>query len=146
MATKYEKKWKKYYLGPEKPTILIRIGPMGSGKTTATNIYINKVLDFNDSVFQLIDLDKMVTESKEYTDGLIKIEQEVNSYNTNKQQLKTELLSKLWGEVNKKIDGYKLVNSITSFLIENRRHFSTESTGSYFCPNRKKIIEAYKNG
>lgn len=147
MTTTEETKWKKYYLGPEKSTILIRIGPMGSGKTTATNIYISQELGYSDSVFQLIDLDKMVTESEEYIVEAAKIEEKLLSIDESQKHLKkSEWLSNLWGEVNRKINGYKLINSITSFLIEKRRHFSTESTGSFFCPNRKKIIEAYKNG
>jgi len=142
MFNENEIKWKKYYLGPEKSTVLIRTGAMGSGKTTAINIFIEKKLGYCNGIFQLIDLDKMVTSSTKYTDGLNKI----NKNNSINSVDKTKLLSKLWDEVNKDIQGYKLLNTITSHLVNSRRNFSTESTGSFFCPNRKKIIEAYKNG
>ena len=38
--------WLNYYTGPNIPTLLIRIGPMGSGKTSAVNIFIEKHLKF----------------------------------------------------------------------------------------------------
>lgn len=130
--------WLKYYLGPTTPTMLIRIGPMGSGKTSAINLFIESMLHYSKYVFPLIDLDKIVTTSKEWKDGLTKAPTNPNA--------KTFFLDKLWNETNEKINGYQIVNEIMNQMVTNKRHISTESTGSFFCPNRKKIIESYKHG
>ena len=33
--------WEKYYLGPENPTLIMRVGTMGSGKTSAVNLFLD---------------------------------------------------------------------------------------------------------
>jgi hypothetical protein len=36
--------WIRYYIGPENHTIIMRIGTIGSGKTSSVNLFIDNVL------------------------------------------------------------------------------------------------------
>jgi hypothetical protein len=60
-------KWSRYYIGPEK-TLIMRIGTMGSGKTSAVNLFIEEDLGYNPENFSIVDLDKIVTSSVYMTD------------------------------------------------------------------------------
>ncbi|ARF09410.1 hypothetical protein Indivirus_1_33 [Indivirus ILV1] len=126
-------KWKKYYIGPDNRTFILRIGPMGSGKTTATNKFIDNILGWNSNIFPLIDLDKLVTESDyykaRYRNGM-----------TNKQ------LEDLWWNAQQDIGGYKIMDNLFDMLLHEKRLFSMESTGNWFCPSHGKIIKCYQNG
>jgi len=146
--TKWDK-WEKYYIGPEIPSLLIRIGPMGSGKTSAIDLFIEKNLGYSKSVFQLINLDDIVTTNLLYKNTLISINDNLSIMpisDQEKKKLKTQQLNKLWSESQNDIQGYKLVDYLILKMINRKRTFSIESTGSYFCPNRKRIINSYKNG
>lgn len=81
-------RWRKYYFGPENNTILMRIGVMGSGKTSSVDSYIENNLKYNPEIFTLIDLDRIIT-----TSGEMKDEHD-------------------WVNANEKIDGYQIVDTL----------------------------------
>ena len=108
-------KWSKYYLGPEQKTVVMRIGTMGAGKTSAVNLFIDEVLGYNNSMFSIIDLDKMVTTS---------------GYMTSPDK---------WWDAQVTIGGYTITDKIINASISKGINFSTESTGKFICPSRKII-------
>tara|TARA_B100001123_G_C15001703_1_gene903825 strand:- start:54 stop:866 length:813 start_codon:yes stop_codon:yes gene_type:complete len=127
--------WLNYYTGPNIPTLLIRIGPMGSGKTSAVNIFIEKHLKFLAELFYLVDIDNIVTNSKYYLDAI-----------KSNPQMTSDELGALWYRANKKIKADEIMMEIINKLYKSKNHFSLESTGKYFCPSRKHILNSYKNG
>ena len=114
-------KWSKYYIGPEK-TLIMRIGTMGSGKTSAVNLFIEEELGYNQAIFSIIDLDKIVTTSEYMTDP------------------------DKWWDAQVTIGGYEITDKIIRESIKAKKNFSTESTGKFICPNRKLITIASKAG
>ena len=60
--------WIKYYQGPETHTTILRVGAMGSGKTTAVDHFIRDILGYNPALFSLVSLDDMITKSQHYVD------------------------------------------------------------------------------
>lgn len=115
-------KWSKYYLGPDQKTIIMRIGTMGSGKTSAVNLFIEEVLGFNSSMFSIIDLDKIITTS---------------GYMTSPDK---------WWDAQVTVGGYKITDTIINASINKGVNFSTESTGKFICPSRKIITVATRLG
>jgi len=115
-------RWRKYYFGPENNTILMRIGVMGSGKTSSVDSYIENNLKYNPEIFTLIDLDRIIT-----TSGEMKDEHD-------------------WVNANEKIDGYQIVDTLIRESLAKKKTFSTESTGAWVCPSRKIITLANKIG
>ena len=108
-------KWSKFYLGPDSKTVLMRIGTMGSGKTSAIDAFVEKQLGYNANIFSIIDLDRIVTTSGFMTDP------------------------DKWWDAQTIIGGYTIVDSIIRNSIKKGMNFSTESTGKFICPSRKVI-------
>jgi len=119
---KLNNKWLHYYVGPITPTIVLRIGTMGSGKTSSINLFIDRELNYNSNLFSIIDLDRIVT-----TSGYMKTPED-------------------WWEAQVTINGYKIVENIINESILLKRHLSTESTGKFLCPSKKIIRNAMHNG
>jgi len=115
-------KWMKYYIGTKSPTVILRIGTMGSGKTSAVNSFIDNYLGYNSNLFSIIDLDKIIV-----TSGYM------NSPDD-------------WWNAQVTINGYKIVEDIINESILLKRHLSTESTGKFLCPSKKIIRKAMHNG
>ena len=118
----FNDRWMKYYIGPTTPTIVLRIGTMGSGKTSSVNLFIDKYLNYNSNLFSIIDLDRIIT-----TSGYMKTPDD-------------------WWEAQVTINGYKIVENIINESILLHRHLSTESTGKFLCPSKKIIRKAMHNG
>jgi len=115
-------KWSKYYLGPEQKTIVMRIGTMGAGKTSAVNLFIEEALGYNSAMFSIIDLDKIVT-----TSGFMTAPDK-------------------WWDAQVTIGGYQITDNIIQGSIKEGINFSTESTGKFICPSRKIITIASRQG
>ena len=125
--------WQNYYLGPKTPTLIMRVGTMGAGKTSAVNLFIEKSLKYDPNMFSIIDLDKIITEDKFY-----------------KQNFSAGMSAKdagdLWWNTQVAIDGYGITDSTVNKMLDTRRCFSTEGTGKYVCPSRKQIVKSMKHG
>ena len=103
----YEETWTKYYLGYEEPSCLVRIGPMGSGKTSAVDKFLESHLKISSKNYMLIDIDNMVVKSNEYQKGLVGLGHGATA----------EQLNKLWNETADTIKVYKMRDNITLKII-----------------------------
>tara|TARA_B110000977_G_scaffold191616_1_gene264017 strand:- start:4347 stop:5252 length:906 start_codon:yes stop_codon:yes gene_type:complete len=132
----YEEKWIKYYLGYNDPSCLIRIGPMGSGKTSAIDKFLENYLKISSKNYMLIDIDAIIMNSNEYK----KSKDTLGANPTSAQ------LNKLWYITSKIINAYKIRDNITLKITNKKRNYSVESTGSYFCPNKELLWKNFTNG
>ena len=126
--------WIKYYQGPETHTTILRVGAMGSGKTTAVDHFIRDILGYNPALFSLVSLDDMITKSQHYVD-------EVHN-----KSLTSAQMDKIWTDTEKKIGGYALMSRIVERILLTKRCFSTEGTGRYLCPSKISMVRAHKQG
>ena len=132
----YEETWMKYYLGYEEPSCLVRIGPMGSGKTSAVDKFLENHLKISSKNYMLIDIDNMVVKSNEYQKGLAGLGRGATA----------EQLNNLWYDTATEIKAYEMRDNITLKIINKKRNYSVESTGNYFCPNKELLWKNFTNG
>ena len=125
--------WEKYYLGPENPTLIMRVGTMGSGKTSAVNLFLEKYLKYDPNIFSVIDLDKIITEDESY----------IQKFTAG---MTAKAAGDLWWETQVAIGGYDITDSIVNKMLTKKKSFSTEGTGKFVCPSRKQIVKSMKSG
>jgi len=119
-------------------TVVIRLGTMGSGKSSAVNAFLESKYGWLHNMFQIVDLDRMVTSSAAYRDA-------VCSGTTVKQLSGKEMGDAWWaGAVN--TSGYRTVDSIITDVSSRGLTFSIEQTGKFMCPLKKVCRRLYKNG
>merc|ERR1711935_1313338 len=99
----YEEKWIKHYLGYNDPSCLIRIGPMGSGKTSAIDKFLENYLKISSKNYMLIDVDAIIMNSIEYKKGKDALGPNPTSRG----------LNNLWYSTSKIIKAYKIRDNIT---------------------------------
>ena len=125
--------WEKYYLGPENPTLIMRVGTMGSGKTSAVNLFLEKYLKYDPNIFSVIDLDKIITEDESY----------IQKFTAG---MTARAAGDLWWETQMAIGGYDITDSIVNKMLTKKKSFSTEGTGKFVCPSRKQLVKSMKSG
>jgi hypothetical protein len=125
--------WEKYYLGPKTPTLIMRVGTMGSGKTSAVDLFVEKYLKYDPNIFSVIDLDKIITEDESYIQKFT-------------PGMTASAAGNLWWDTQVAIGGYAITDSIVDKMLTKKKSFSTEGTGKFVCPSRKQIVKSMKSG
>lgn len=111
---------------------------MGSGKSSAVNAFLEDKYGWSPSMFQIVDLDRMVTSSKAYRDV-------VCSGSTVKKLSGKEMGDAWWaGQV--ATHGYSTVDSIITAASQSGLTFSIEQTGKFMCPLQKVTRRLFKSG
>jgi len=122
-------------------TAIIRIGTMGSGKSSAVDGFLNARNPGWDAgnMFQIVDLDRMVTSSKAYRE-------KVCADNFINRALTPKQMGDAWWDGQVATDGYKTVDWVIDAASFQGLTFSVEQTGTYFCPLRKVARKLFKAG
>ena len=137
------------------PVLMLRLGPMGSGKSTSIDRWISSPaavpgdpagpiasgLGMDVAKFASVDLDDIVTSSEVYKDGFARIEA-----GTLAGAERTKALGDLWWKAQVAVDGYAVVDKLVERLMFHKRHITTESTGTWLCPSRSRLLAAWRAG
>lgn len=116
----------------------LRIGTMGSGKSSAVDSFIESKYKWNPNMFQIVDLDRMVTHSAAYR-------KEVCEAGKVKKLSSKEMADAWWaGQVATK--GYDTVNEVIQEASQHGLTFSVEQTGKFMCPFKKITRLLFKKG
>lgn len=119
-------------------TVVIRMGTMGSGKSSAVNAFLEGKYGWPPSMFQIVDLDRMVTSSAAYRDAVCS--------GTKVKDLSGEQMGDAWWAGQVSTSGYRTVDSIITDASSRGLTFSIEQTGKFMCPLKKVCRRLYKNG
>lgn len=118
-AKKRFERWNNFFNGPDKSTVIVRIGTLASGKTTAIDYFIENNLGYDSKLFPLIELDRIVVDERNYSGDYL--------------------------DIRRKIDADSIVHQLFINAVKKSRTFSIESTGSWICPPRKIVTFSNKH-
>jgi hypothetical protein len=119
-------------------TVVIRLGTMGSGKSSAVNAFLEGKYGWPPSMFQIVDLDRMVTSSAAYRTAVCS--------GTTVQKLSGKEMGDAWWAGQVATSGYSTVDSTINDAASRGLTFSIEQTGKFMCPLRKVSRQLFKNG
>lgn len=117
---------------------VIRMGTMGSGKSSAVNAFLESKYGWQPSMFQIVDLDRMVTSSAAYRAKVCS--------GTTLQDLSGQQMGDAWWAGQVSISGYDTVDDIIERASLRGLTFSVEQTGKFMCPLTKVCRRLYKSG
>jgi predicted ABC-type ATPase len=119
-------------------TVVIRTGTMGSGKSSAVNLFLREKWNFNIEMFQIVDLDRMITRSQAYRNAVCDGDTVKN--------LNGKQMGDAWWAGQVATQGYQTVDNIITSASDRGLTFSIEQTGKFMCPLKKVVRRLFKKG
>lgn len=111
---------------------------MGSGKSSAVNLFLREKWNFNKEMFQIVDLDRMITRSQAYRNAVCDGDTVKN--------LNGKQMGDAWWAGQVATQGYQTVDNIITSASDRGLTFSIEQTGKFMCPLKKVVRRLFKKG
>lgn len=143
-ADEWKAKFQRQIRAGQRPGVshkqVIRLGTMGSGKTSSVDLFLQDHWGYGPEMFQNVELDMIVTSAKSYRD-------QVCDGQTMKPNLDFGHLHATYLRVaDKELMVDNIVDSIQEALLDEGLSFSSEITGKTFCKLRRFSRQAFKKG